>query len=75
MILAEASYLKTKVVQASPLTVTMLGLQKSVTVSDELLNVSLYQNIFIVKCVSKVLGQMWALLALRGVPGLLRHIL
>ena len=28
-----------------------------------------------VKCVSKVLGQMWALLALRGVPGLLRHIL
>ena len=26
------------------------------------------------KCVSKVLGQMWALLALRGVPGLLRHI-
>ena len=28
-----------------------------------------------IKCVSKVLGQMWALLALRGVPGLLRHIL
>ena len=28
-----------------------------------------------VKCVSKVLGQMWALLALIGVPGLLRHIL
>ena len=29
----------------------------------------------VIKCVSKVLGQMWALLALRGVPGLLRHIL
>ena len=28
-----------------------------------------------VKCVSKVPGQLWALLALRGVPGLLRHIL
>ena len=28
-----------------------------------------------IKCVSKVLGQMWALLALRCVPGLLRHIL
>ena len=29
----------------------------------------------LLKCVSKVLGQMWALLALRGVSGLLRHIL
>ena len=28
-----------------------------------------------VKSVSKVLGQMWALLALRGVPGLLRQTL
>ena len=28
-----------------------------------------------IKSVSKVLGQMWALLALRGVPGLLRQTL
>ena len=35
-------------VQASPLTVTVLGQQKSVPVSGELLPVSLYPNIFIV---------------------------
>ena len=34
-------------VQASPLTVTVLGRQKSVTVSGELLTVSLYQHISI----------------------------
>ena len=34
--------------QASPFTVTVLGRQKSVTVSGKLLTVSLYQNIFIV---------------------------
>ena len=43
----EASKPNTFLIQASPLTVTVLGWQKGVTESEELLTVSLYPNIFI----------------------------